>query len=386
MAVTAVRIASYNVENLFARPRAFDRLDWTAGQAALEAHAEFNTLIAKADYSDADRSRMRDLLVTLDVYTRSDQGVIRRNLTTDPRWAWLRINHGDFDRQPAGETGSVEVIAAGRGSWIGWAELAVETADEWATRLTARVIAEVDAHIIGIVEVEDRPALVRFNRDLVGGRYRHVMSIEGNDDRGIDVGIMTKTGFDILGMRSHVDDEDDTGVVFSRDCADYEVQIPGGRGVHVLVNHFKSQSGGGGSKRARQAIWVRRIVDEIVAIGQSAVVLGDLNEGQADEDTPAANFAPLYDPHGPLVPCYALPGFDNGSRPGTFDSCGIRNRLDYIFVTRDLAPAVTGGGLFRRGLWGSRKTRPTEWDTYPEMTDGTQQASDHAAIFVDLQL
>ena len=384
--MTDVRIASYNVENLFARPRAFDRLDWSAGQAALEAHAEFSGLIAKADYSDADRSRMRDLLITLDVYKVNDHGAIRRNPTTDPRWAWLRVNHGDFDRQPGDETESVEITASGRDDWIGWAELAVETTDERATRLTARVIAEVDAHIIGIVEVEDRPALLHFNRDLAGGRYRHVMSVEGNDDRGIDVGIMTKTGFDILDMRSHVDDEDDKGVVFSRDCADYEVQIPSGRCVHVLVNHFKSQSGGGGPKRARQAARVRQIVDEIVAIGQSAVVLGDLNEGQADEHTPAANFAPLFDSQGPLVPCYSLPGFDTGSRPGTFDSCGIRNRLDYIFVTRDLVPAVTGGGLFRRGLWGSRKTRPTEWDTYPEMTSGIQQASDHAAVFVDLKL
>ncbi len=123
-----------------------------------------------------------------------------------------------------------------------------------------------------------------------------------------------------------------------------------------------------------------------MAAGDAAVVLGDFNEGQADEGTPAANFAPLFDPNGPLVACYDLPGFDPGPRPGTFDSCGIRNRLDYIFVTRDLVPAVTGGGLLRRGLWGSRKTRPTAWSTYPEMTNRNQQASDHAAAFLDLTL
>jgi endonuclease/exonuclease/phosphatase family metal-dependent hydrolase len=103
-------------------------------------------------------------------------------------------------------------------------------------------------------------------------------------------------------------------------------------------------------------------------------------------NTPRPNFAPLFDPHGPLVACYDLPGFDTGSRLGTFDSCGIRNRLDYIFVTQDLVPAVTGGGLFRDGLWGSRETRPTAWTTYHEMTNGDQQASDHAAVFIDLTL
>jgi hypothetical protein len=115
-------------------------------------------------------------------------------------------------------------------------------------------------------------------------------------------------------------------------------------------------------------------------------VLGDFNEGQANEQTPSPNFAPLFDPQGPLVVCYDVPGFDVGARPGTFDSCGIRNRLDYIFVTRDLAPLVTAGGLVRTGLWGTRKTRPTDWATYPDMAGHDQQASDHAAVFIDLTL
>ena len=351
----------------------------------VHAHAQFNALIAKASYSDADRTRMVELLKVLDIYTENGHGAVRRKQTTFPRWAWLRKNRGSFDRQPQDETRSVEIIATGREDWIGWAELAVEAADEVSIRLTARVIAELNADIVGVVEAEDRPSLVRFNRSLVG-LYRHVMLVDGNDERGIDVGLMTKTGFDIVDVRSHVDDEDDTGLVFSRDCADYRVRIPGSGTLHVLVNHFKSQSGGGGAKRARQAARLRELVDGLVAAGEPAVVLGDFNEGQADEATPAANFAPLFDPQGPLVACYALPVFDIGPRPGTFDSCGIRNRLDYIFVTADLAPAVTGGGLFRKGLWGSRSTRPTAWATFAEMTNGNQQASDHAAVFIDLTL
>jgi hypothetical protein len=42
--------------------------------------------------------------------------------------------------------------------------------------------------------------------------------------------------------------------------------------------------------------------------------------------------------------------------------------------------------VFRKGLWGSRKTRPTLWETYPEMLLATNQASDHAAIKVHLDL
>lgn len=362
--MTDVRIASYNVENLFARPRAFDPTDWAAGRPAVEAHAEFNALIANPVYSNVEKGRMRELLLILDIYAVKQHGAIRRKQTSSPRWAWLRKNRGGFDRQPEDPTQSIEITATGREDWIGWVELAVEATDELATRLTARVIADVNAHIIGVVEAEDRPSLMRFNRDLLG-LYRNVMVVDCNDERGIDVGLMTKTGFDILDIRSHVYDEDDTGFVFSRDCADYEVQIPGGATLHVLVNHFKSQSGGGGPKRARQAARLRQIVDELVAAGERAVVIGDFNEGQTDEHTPAANFAPLFDTQGPLVACYDLPGFNTGPRLGTFDSCGIGDRLDYIFVSRDLVPAVKGGGLVRDGLWGQPQDPPNRMEHVP---------------------
>ena len=42
--------------------------------------------------------------------------------------------------------------------------------------------------------------------------------------------------------------------------------------------------------------------------------------------------------------------------------------------------------MFRTGVWGDRKTRPTAWATYPEMTESVHQASDHAAVVVRLGL
>ena len=65
---------------------------------------------------------------------------------------------------------------------------------------------------------------------------------------------------------------------------------------------------------------------------------------------------------------------------------GLRNRLDYLFLSHSLVPAFQGGAIFRKGLWGTRKTRPDAWETYPEIANGDQQASDHAAIYVDLAL
>lgn len=381
-----MRVASYNVENLFARPNAFDLSDPDAGEPILAAYHEFNKLIAASDYEETDRKRMRDLLLDLDIYTRNNHGAVRRKRTTNPKWAWLRKNRGSFDREPRDPTKDVEIIAEGRGDWIGWVELATEAVDEVGTRTTARVIGEINADIIGIIEAENRPSLIRLNRELLHNRYEHVMLVDGNDERGIDVGIMTKKGFEIESIRSNVDLKDRTGPVFSRDCAQYAIRTPSGELVHVLVNHFKSQSGGGAAKRKRQAKEVRRIADELVAAGQHVIVLGDLNEGQPSETRAPASLRTLFDPRGPLVSCYDLPEFKVGGKLGTFDACDISDRLDYVLMSRSMQSKYMAGHLFRKGLWGSRKTPPTAWKIYDEMTNSHHQASDHAAVVVDFDL
>jgi endonuclease/exonuclease/phosphatase family metal-dependent hydrolase len=380
-----VTVAVFNVENLYARPKAFTSRDWSVGAPILAAYHEFMTLAAGETYSDADRERMRELLLELGIYHRNTHGAIRRRWSADPPWAWLRKNRGSFDREPTDTSKDVEIIASGRDDWIGWVELATGVTDEVGVHTTARVIADIDADVLAVVEAEDRPSLQRFNRELLDGRYSHVMLVDGNDDRGIDVGLMTKPGFDIRSIRSHVDLRDGSGTVFSRDCPVYRVHTPGGA-IHLAVNHFKSQSGGGGAKRARQADAVRRIVDRLVEDGERVIVLGDFNEGQPDEQQPPVHLGALFDPDGPLVSCYELKGFDPGPRPGTFDACSIRNRLDYVLLSRNLVAPFRSGTIHRQGLWGSRKTRPTLWETYPEMQAGVNQASDHAAVSVTLDL
>ncbi len=385
----AVRFASFNVENLFARPRALNQTTWGQGQPVLDAYGEFNSLIAQAVYSSADKARMIQLLLRLEVYRRAN-GVARRNQPRTPRWAWLRANRGRFDVD-RGSSG-IEIVATGRGSWTGWLELVTEPVNEVSSRMTARVISDVAAGVLAVVEAEHRPSLKRFNDELLARRYRHVMLIDGNDTRGIDVGIMTTAQVEITGMRSNVDTPDPRAAgeaLFSRDCAEYRCRLPGGASVWVLVNHFKSQAGGGGSKRARQAQGVRDIVDALIAGGERhIVVMGDLNEGPAAQGQLPANLTPLFDPTGPLVDVYTLPAFNPGPRPGTFQSCRIRDRLDYILLSRDLAALVVGGGIERRGLWGdpANSTPPAQWAIYPDITSAEQAASDHAAIFVDINI
>jgi hypothetical protein len=280
-------------------------------------------LIEQPAYSPADKARMIQLLVQLDIY-RVTNGIMRRHRTPTPQWAWLRANRGSFDVEHT-DTG-IEIVANGRGDWVGWLELATEPVDETSTRMTAQVIHDVAADIQAVVEAEDRPSLDRFNTDLLASQYGHVMLIDGNDTRGIDVDILTSPQVEILSMRSNVDVPDPGAAgehLFSRDCAQYQCRLLSGATVWVLVNHFKSQSGGGGPKRARQAQGVRTIVQDLVAAGERhIVVMGDLNEGPTVLGQPAANLATLVDPNGPLVEVYVLPTFIRGHGPAPSRAVG----------------------------------------------------------------
>lgn len=110
------------------------------------------------------------------------------------------------------------------------------------------MINAVNANVLCVFEVEERIAVNRFNNSVIpqvhGQKYSHTMVIDGNDDRGIDVGIMTKPSFDIKSIGTHVDDFDQEGRILSRDCAEYIIGTPSGNTLVILVNHFKSQGYG----------------------------------------------------------------------------------------------------------------------------------------------
>src|SRR5216683_5792055 len=126
---------------------------------------------------------------------------------------------------------------------------------------------DVKADVMTTIEVDNRVALNRFNKQLlpaVGAvPYPHVMVIDGNDDRGIDVGLVSR--FPIATMRSHVDDLVAGTLVFSRDCPEYEIKLPAGGSLVVLANHSKSKGFGSqadsNARRLKQAKRVREIYE-----------------------------------------------------------------------------------------------------------------------------
>ena len=172
----------------------------------------------EAWYSVQDKARIVALLRALGL-ERSD---------TAPM-AVLRQIRGRLVRRPPG--GAVEVVANGRGSWVGWVDLTTEPVTAAAIGNTARVIRDLNPDILGVVEAENRVVLKHFSDAELRTSgptprilFPHLMLIDGNDDRGIDVALLTQAGYPLGAVRSHIDDTDDRGVVFSRDCPEYELR------------------------------------------------------------------------------------------------------------------------------------------------------------------
>jgi endonuclease/exonuclease/phosphatase family metal-dependent hydrolase len=370
-----VRIATYNVENLFDRAKIMNLETWSDGKPLLTAFAALNVLLGEASYTTAAKAKMVEHMLFLDL-EKSDIG----------EFVILRRNKGALLKRP--KTGGIEITANGRDYWIGSLELRDEPINHTAIHNTARVINAVDADVLAVIEAESRPALMNFN-DLVipateGTAYRHVMVIDGNDERGIDVGLLTRADYPIGLMRSHVDDRNSADQrIFSRDCPEYEITTPQGNQITVLINHFKSKGFGppaqSTARRLLQAQRVKAIYDRLVAEGKTFIaIVGDLN------DTPdSAALQPLLAGTN-LKDASTHPAFDDGGRPGTFGASTAANKIDYLLLSPALWNLMRVGGINRLGVWPG--TRPAKWPVLETLQRPVDAASDHAAVWCDLDV
>lgn len=369
-----MKIAAYNVENLFERAKVFNEEN-SISKPIIKAVADLNNLFEKKRYSDNDKSHIIELLKEL--------GLLK---VDNSKYVRLRKIRGKLLKRP--KTGAVEVVAEGREDWVGWVELIPDPVDEIAMMNTGRVFRDVNADIVAVVEAENRISLEKFSDTIIkkagGLPYTNVMVIDGNDDRGIDVGVMTREGYTIDWMRSHIFDRDEKGKeIFSRDCPEYCIETPEGEKIWVLPNHFKSKFGGDNpqakEKRKKQAIRTAEIYRALIESGhENVIVLGDLN------DTPDSELLKPLLNETDLKDVSEHPTFDTGEFPGkgTYAGGNDNQKIDYLLLSPAMFARVKSSGLFRKGAWpGARK----KWEVYPELTEEVHAASDHHLIWCEIE-
>ncbi|HEY0954880.1 MAG TPA: endonuclease/exonuclease/phosphatase family protein [Roseateles sp.] len=269
---------------------------------------------------------------------------------------------------------------------------------------TGLAILDAAPDILAVCEVENLTALRLFNAKYLGNYFDRILLVEGNDPRGIDVGMLLRRGLkvDVRAIRSHADDAalggfltttnmlDMKGRVgkasFSRDCLEVDIDA-GNAALTLLVNHFKAQettSGGADpttAKRRGQAERAAAIAKRARAAGRLPIVMGDLNKDVAspqydDSINPVARSSVFVDP------VRALPADQRWTH--YFSSKRSVSQLDYLLPDKGLAGAIAGVQISRGGL--SPKCKQYTGPRLGSIATDGQEASDHCPLSVDFVL
>jgi len=347
-----LRIATFNCENLFSRPRIFGK----KRELSLELLGYVSLLQDELSKDVFDHNSIKEL---------------KRKLS-----GYAKINdvRGKHDK------------VVGAREWLGWVELTRRRAEDVAVENTARVLSDIDADVLCLIEVENRPALQRFHDDLLvkqflkparKSSYEFILLIDGNDQRGIDVAVMSR--LPISWVRSHMHEKTEYNgkmvPTFSRDCLEVQVELPWEGLLQLMVNHFKSMGYSPGNdpqsnrRRRGQVERVAELVDEHNLQEEYIVVAGDFN---SDSDSPS------------LAPLLGKMGLYNAnlelepSQRGTYRTG--KAQLDYLLISDALKGALRSVYIERRGTY-SRK-----WPNYETVVGRRTEASDHSAVVADFRL
>lgn len=218
-----------------------------------------------------------------------------------------------------------------------------------------------------------------------------VVAIRSNAD-------LAKDGQSIIGTTNLLDMKGRLGqAAFSRDCLEIDVDV-GGRPFTFLVNHFKAQEIRGKKgqqqdstteKRTRQATIAAQISSRVKnELQRFPILLGDLNKDAG---------LPSYD--NSLDPLLANGLFFNVSEkiedPAErwthyYASKKSVSQLDYILIDKRLEGAIQGVGVFRGGLsMACKQFTGKRVGTIGKPANDSGKpihASDHCALFVDLEI
>lgn len=352
--LSRVRIGAFNCENLFERPAALARSD---SQDVLERVATLQAELSKDTFSKSAIDQLLQQLV----------GVVELNEIR----------------------GSYRAPGAGRVTWLGWPEFLQIRIDDAAVANTARVICDIDCDILCTPEVESRWTLVNFlsqvvARDFPGfEKYLEVLLLDGNDERGIDVGMLSR--FPLRHVATHIRETGDyfgrTVQLFSRDCPEYTFELGGGHVLTVLGNHLKSRRPPGpgelppGQSDPQSGILRRMQAERVAAIASGydlsrdlVVVAGDLN------DYPdSASLQPLLN----IKDLHNL----NADRGTHRDE---PKPIDFLLVSTPLRERLISELVIeRRGIYMPESPASSR---YESVVSELTSASDHAAIWADFDL
>ncbi len=318
----------------------------------------------------------------------------------------------------------------------------VVAATDDTRQLSALAIADADADILCLQEVDNMPALHAFEYGylfrMVGHGYMQKYLVEGNDSRGIDVAVLmrekTRHGqpIEMVDIRSNAmltyadldlysealgEGAKPGDKIFKRDCLELDLRI-GGRPLTLYVVHFKSMGNsrepGDGrintmAVRSAETAAVRRLIENRFGAGHTATknfaICGDMNDYQEkvvvsgnrrvghrfDHVREATSALDVFSADGFAVnPVERRPELDRWT---LYHARGPQEQhlcqLDYIWLSPALAArnATTVPEIVRGGQPYRTPFPPgQEVERFPRTGWDRPKASDHCPVVMELSL
>ncbi len=277
-------------------------------------------------------------------------------------------------------------------------QTAFEEFTETDKKITAKAIKEIDADIIGCQEVENLETLRRFRSEFLGGSraYPHLMAIDGNDPRLIDVALISRHPIVHVRSFTHLRTAAGTADLFSRDCLEADVVLPDGSTITLFVNHLKSMLDKSdpnngrrntAARRREQAQAVRAIVAnrfEDDPGDHPWVVLGDLNDYMETDSQGEPSIGDLVEWDELENVVDRLPEEERWTHffKGSGQIPPGYHQLDYVLPSRSLAARVQSVEIMRKGqpLRAERYTG----DRFDGIGRDRPKASDHCPAVIEI--
>ncbi|WP_299155111.1 hypothetical protein [uncultured Christiangramia sp.] len=375
-----MKIATFNIQNLFHRDRSL--LDKPFNNCSVEWTIEIDQLMGKLQKTERENERLRELscMIGIDNSLQLPYAVIKR------KSGFIFLKGIDYSK---------ELKAGELTDWNGWIALQNVPIEPLAIENKARIIADINPDILILQEIEDRASLEEFNTVLLPKfnciPFRDSFVVQGNDKRGQEIGILTRKGFEIRSVRSHIFDQDISGRnIFNKDLLEYDIRTKEGNAIVILAAHLQEAGSDNDLSeifRREQAERVAEVYKKLHAEGKQYIaVVGTLNAASfSNSIIPLLQETNLRDVtrHQSFNVDY-----DKGKDAGYFSLGAYQKGVnikqkDYLLLSPELFARVKKCGLNRRGVWPEK--RPI-WSIYPNMQQKNQAASEHPAIWVEIEI
>lgn len=248
------------------------------------------------------------------------------------------------------------------------------------TAQVAQRIRTMDVDVLAVQEVEHIEILRAFNRDHLGGLYPHLVLIEGNDPRMIDVAVLSKLPLGpIVSHQAACHPDAPLDRVFGRDLLGVRVLDGSGNKLLTVYNtHLKSHfvpahedpvagAARANARRRHQAETIARILSAEERRGAKFVLAGDMNDPPDSSDLApmlVVDGDPLHNGLAAAVETRPPKPETQGQGPGPaspmwthrFNPPGAAPPqyalFDHIWLSRALAPSLRSAHIDRRTKHG----------------------------------